>query len=408
MIPRRPSRWRIRSPLWPQTQLDGQPPAVRALVCLGTRPEAIKLAPVVLAAREEPRVELRVVALGQHGRTCDDVLRFFEIPVDVRFHVLRRRQTLGRLSSRCLCLLEDFFVSESPELIVVQGDTTSALMAGLAGFYARVPVWHVEAGLRTSTTATPFPEEMNRRLISRLASFHFAPTELARANLRREGIDDSQILLTGNTGIDALHEAVRRRQVFANLALARFVAPAGRLLVVTMHRRENWGEPIRRVCATVRQLADRRPDLYVVHATHPNPDVVRQVSAAIESHPRILVAPPIDYGDFALLLSKADVLLTDSGGIQEEAPSLGVPVLVARSESERVEGIDAGLARIVGTDPATIMNAVESALEDMAWDLRFTSNPYGDGHAATRIVGAMARYRPSAARAPRELLIGAR
>jgi UDP-N-acetylglucosamine 2-epimerase (non-hydrolysing) len=358
---------------------------VRVIASLGTRPEAIKLAPVALAAREHAGVELCVLSLGQHEDICDEVMRFFGVRIDFRFNVMRRGQSLAALSARCLLALEGALAAQSPDLLLVQGDTSSAAMAALAAFYAGVPVWHVEAGLRTSTPRIPFPEEMNRRLIARLASFHFAPTETARANLLAEGVDDREILVTGNTGIDALHAALARRLRFRDLHLAQFVDPHLRLLLVTMHRRENWGRPIRDVCETIRSLVSRHQELQVVFAAHPNPRVQHDVSAALGSHPRILLAQPIDYGDFALLLSKASIVLTDSGGIQEEAPSLGVAVLVARVESERTEGLAAGLAQLVGTDETSICNSVAALLAAPSRS-EPVSNPYGDGAAAARVV----------------------
>lgn len=364
----------------------------RALIVMGTRPEAIKLAPVVLAARDDPRVEPLVLSTGQHREIFQDILDLYGFGADLQADVMVHGQSLNQLTARCLVEFEAPIAAARPDIVIVQGDTTSAAMGALSAFYAGVPVWHVEAGLRTSTPRLPFPEEMNRRIIGRIAQVHLAPTAGARDNLLAEGIGDEDIVLTGNTGIDALLLAVGLRDRFDDPDFAAIAAGDGPLIVATTHRRENWGEGIRRVAGALRDLLDEFPDLRAVHAAHPNPTVRADVEAELAGHPRALIPGPVGYGDFARLLSRATVIISDSGGIQEEAPSLGVPVLVAREETERVEGLAAGLSRLVGTDRELIVSEARRLLTDEGARaaMRTGENPYGDGRAAERIMAAIA------------------
>jgi UDP-N-acetylglucosamine 2-epimerase (non-hydrolysing) len=362
---------------------------------MGTRPEAIKLAPVVLAARHSAEIEPIVLSTGQHREIFQDILDLYGFEADLQADVMRHGQSLSQLSARCLREFEPLLAEARPDLVIVQGDTTSAAMGALSAFYHGVPTWHVEAGLRTSTPRLPFPEEMNRRMVTRLTEVHLAPTAGARANLLAEGIGDDEILVTGNTGIDALLLAVGMRQGFDDPALAAIAGGDEPLIVATTHRRENWGEGIRRIAGALRDLLDRFPGLRAVHAAHPNPTVRADVDAVLAGHPRALVLGPVGYGDFARLLARATVIVSDSGGIQEEAPSLGVPVLVAREETERVEGLEAGLSRLVGTDRALIVEQASLLLEDEAAReaMRTGENPYGDGRAAGRIVAEIVARR---------------
>lgn len=355
---------------------------------MGTRPEAIKLAPVVLAARESPDVDPVVLSTGQHREIFQDILDLYGFRADLQADVMRHGQSLAQLSARCLTAFEPLLAEASPDLVIVQGDTTSAAMGALSAFYHGVPTWHVEAGLRTSTPRLPFPEEMNRRIVGRLAEVHLAPTAGARENLLAEGIADADIVQTGNTGIDALLLAVGMRDGFDDPELAAIAGGDEQLIVATTHRRENWDGGIRRVAGALRDLLDRFPDLRAVHAAHPNPNVRSEVEAELAGHPRVLIPGPVGYGDFARLLSRATIIISDSGGIQEEAPSLGVPVLVAREETERVEGLEAGLSRLVGTDRALIVGEASHLLTDESARaaMRTGENPYGDGRAAGRIV----------------------
>lgn len=365
---------------------------MRVVIVMGTRPEAIKLAPLVLATRDTPGVEPRVLATGQHKEVFEDILDLFGFRADLKADVMRPGQSLAALSARCLEAFDGLLAEAEPDVVVVQGDTTTAAMGALAAFYAGIPVWHVEAGLRTRTPRLPFPEEMNRRLIGRIAEIHLAPTSRPRANLLAEGISGDDIVVTGNTGIDAFLSAVRMRDHFVDRDLAAVADGPWPLVVATTHRRENWGQGIRRIAGALHDLLERFPDLRVVHAAHPNPAVRADVEAVLGAHPRAVIAAPVGYGDFSRLLSKATVIISDSGGIQEEAPSLGVPVLVARTETERQEGVEAGVAQLVGTDRALIVREATRLVEDP--DARAAvariANPYGDGRAAARIAAMMA------------------
>lgn len=360
----------------------------RALIIMGTRPEAIKLAPVVLAAQESPGVDPVVLSTGQHREIFQDILDLYGFRADLQADVMRHGQSLSQLSARCLREFEPLLAEAAPDLVIVQGDTTSAAMGALSAFYHGVPTWHVEAGLRTSTPRSPFPEEMNRRIVGRLADVHLAPTAIARQNLLDEGIADADIVRTGNTGIDALLLAVAKRDRFDDPALSAIAEGDQPLIVATTHRRENWDGGIRRVAGALRDLLDRFPDLRAVHAAHPNPDVRSQVEDELAGHPRVMIPGPVGYGDFARLLSRATIIISDSGGIQEEAPSLGIPVLVAREETERVEGLEAGLSLLVGTDRELIVREASRLLTDESARaaMRTGENPYGDGRAAGRIV----------------------
>ena len=384
------------------TQMHKTARSLRVAAVMGTRPEAIKLAPVLLAARERPGLDTCLISTGQHREVHDQVLELFGLKADVKVDVMEHGQSLARLSARCLVDLEKALRASKPDVVLVQGDTTSAAMAGLAAFYAHVPVWHVEAGLRTSTADMPFPEEMNRRLLARLASFHLAPTETGRQNLLREGVAAETIAVTGNTGIDALYAALRLRQVVQDPVLKAATAQAAPILVVTAHRRENWGAGIRSIAAACRSLLNSFPALRVIHASHPNPLVRADVEAELGDHPRAVIVGPVDYGDFVRLLASATVIVTDSGGVQEEAPSFGVPVLVTRIETERVESLDAGLSRVVGVDRHAIVAEVSRLLQDPVGRSfqRRIENPYGDGHAAERIADLLVRQATAARQRP--------
>ncbi|MER3414206.1 MAG: UDP-N-acetylglucosamine 2-epimerase (non-hydrolyzing) [Armatimonadota bacterium] len=359
------------------------------LVVCGTRPDAIKLAPVVLQLKEQPSVETVVVGTGQHREMLDQVLSVFSISLDENYGVMQKRSDLARLTSAILERLDDTLERRKPAVVVAQGDTTTTFVASLAAFYRRVPFAHVEAGLRTPTIDRPFPEEFNRRATSLLTTLYFAPTQRAANNLRREGVNERNILITGNTSIDALR-----------IALQRAPKPPhrkGRMLLVTTHRRENWGEPQRRIATAIRTLLQRFPDTYAVLPMHPNP-IVRQVlqtelegGRASREPKRVELIEPPDYLGFAALMAQAHLILTDSGGVQEEAPSLGKPVLVLREETERPEGVDAGAAILVGTEEERIVHEASRLLQnDAAYHaVAQVRNPYGDGHAAERIVAAL-------------------
>lgn len=361
------------------------------MVVFGTRPEAIKLAPVVHALARSATLRPCVCVTGQHREMLDQMLAVFELRPDHDLAVMQGDQTLFTLTARLLGVLEPVLARERPAAIVVQGDTTTAFAAALAGYYVRVPTGHVEAGLRTDDPYNPFPEEMNRRLTSHLATWHFAPTARAAANLAREGVAAERVTLTGNTIVDALHEMLARLARHGELpdsVLPPALAAGRRLLVVTGHRRESFGAGLRNICAALRAIAERNDDVVVVYPVHLNPNVQRPVRELLQNHPRVILTEPLDYLPFVDLLRRAYLILTDSGGIQEEAPSLRVPVLVMRSTTERPEGIEAGVARLVGTDREAIIEAAQRLLDDRAAHRRMVAaaNPYGDGHAAEKIV----------------------
>jgi len=361
------------------------------LVVLGTRPEAIKLAPVVAALRAAPHLTPRVCVSGQHREMLDQMLRVFAIVPDRDLAVMQPAQDLSDVTARVLLGLRDALVAERPAAVLVQGDTTTAMAAALAAFYAGVPVGHVEAGLRTGRLDQPFPEEMNRRLVGQLATWHYAPTAQAAENLRREGVAPAQILVTGNTVVDAL-QTIAAQPLPLPPPLDEAALAGQRLVLVTGHRRESFGAGLADLCAALRALADRYPDVLVVYPVHLNPAVDGPVRAALGGHPRVRLTPPLDYLGFLALLRRAHLAITDSGGVQEEAPSFGVPVLVTRTATERGEALTAGTARLVGTDCDTVVAAASALLDDPAAHaaMRAAGNPFGDGRAAARIVAHLA------------------
>jgi UDP-N-acetylglucosamine 2-epimerase len=352
----------------------------------GTRPEAIKLAPVVTACRDLPELEPVICVTAQHRKLLDQVLRFFEIEPHRDLDLMRDGQDLSGFAARALASVGTWLDREEPDALVVQGDTTTAFMATLAAYHRRVPVAHVEAGLRTHTKYEPWPEEGNRRLIDHLCDWHFAPTESAAANLIREGLDPGSVHMTGNTVVDAvLHVAGLLRGEGG--ALPVDLAPERRLITATMHRRENFGDPMRRICSALRSIADRHPEVEVVVPVHPNPNVRTVVEGELRGVERIRLIEPPDYRGFVSLLSASDIVMTDSGGVQEEAPVLGKPVLVLRRITERSEGVEAGAAIVVGDSPEKILFEVKRLLSEPDHYNSFAQprSPYGDGHAAIRI-----------------------
>lgn len=359
-------------------------------VAFGTRPEAIKLAPVIHHLKRDPAVELRILVSGQHRLLLDQVLRLFDIVPACDFKVMRPNQGLGGLMARILKAVECDVVSHRPDWMLVQGDTTTALGAAMAAYYQRVPIAHVEAGLRTGDRFNPFPEEINRKFIGSLACLHFAPTEGAGQNLLREGIDPSTIHVTGNTGIDALLEVASRGTDRPSSDHSGVCPPeaGNRLILVTSHRRESFGLELFNICTALRMLVKRNEEVRIVYALHPNPNVTAVVERELRGAPRVHLTAAPDYASFVSLMKRSFLILTDSGGIQEEAPSLGKPVLVLRSCTERMEAIEAGTAKLVGTDPNRIVVETERLLNDSVEYARMArvNNPYGDGHAAERIV----------------------
>ena len=364
------------------------------MTIFGTRPEAIKLAPVIRELKKYPdRFELVVAVTAQHREMLDQVLRLFQIVPDYDLDIMRPAQTPFAVTARSFTGLEPVLRKERPDLVLVQGDTTTVMAAALAAFYLKIPVGHVEAGLRTYDKFQPFPEEMNRRLVSHIADWHFAPTETARQNLLREGIVDERIFVTGNTVIDALLSVVKSDYVFSHPVLSLINFTAHRLILVTAHRRENWGEPLRNICRAIRQIVHSHPEVVVVFSVHMNPEVQQVAHVELAGVERVQLLEPLDYEPFVQLMSKVYLILSDSGGIQEEAPSLGKPVLVLRNVTERPEGVAAGTLRVVGTETASIVAAADDLLTDQAAYARMAGarNPYGDGQASQRIVAAIAK-----------------
>ena len=379
-------------------------------IVVGTRPEAIKLVPIILALRESRYYEPIVVSTGQHNKLVEYIFELAEIKPDVTLWAGSRRANLNERVASVMQRFEDFCVERfdldpdavpagadviagrRPAAVLVHGDTSSAMAAALSAFHLRIPVMHVEAGLRTGgVNLTPFPEELNRQVISTIAALHFAPTVANLQNLARENIPVEQVFVTGNTGIDALRWAAGIEVRFANPELQALHDSDRRIVVVTAHRRENWGDGLRGIADGVGRLADAQPEDAFVLPVHPNPRVREVLTERLSGHDNVLLTEPLGYATFARLLGRCHMVITDSGGIQEEAPSLGKPVLVTRETTERTEGLAAGTLRLVGTDPQKIFAEGSRLLRDsVAYEeMASAPNPYGDGHAAARIMAAL-------------------
>lgn len=359
------------------------------MVCFGTRPEAIKVAPVITQLQSDPELEVVTVTTGQHREMLDQMLEAFGLTPDVDLALMRERQDLAELSARALTALGEQMRRLTPDAVLVQGDTTTAFCGALAAFYAQIPVGHIEAGLRTGDPANPFPEEINRRLVAPLARWHFCPTDRSAFNLRAEGVPSESILVTGNTVIDQL--LITAGQAAPDLT-GYGVPPKGarRRILVTLHRRETQGELQRRLCAMLARVA-QRPDVEIVFPVHLSPAVRESVLAELGGAADVHCVEPLDYVAFVHALRETDLIVTDSGGIQEEAPSLGVPVLVMRETTERPEGVAAGCVRLSGTRPEDVERDIVELLDDRAQYKRMatTANPYGDGRASERIVARL-------------------
>lgn len=368
---------------------------MKCLCVVGTRPEAIKMAPVILALRDEPWVDVRVLATAQHREMLDQVLGFFGIEPDIDLDIMRPNQTLTELTARLLLELNRVFLEEKPDAVLVQGDTTTVMAASLACFYHHIPIGHVEAGLRTWNIRNPFPEEFNRVIAGKLANWHFAPTEGSRANLLRDGLYEKDIFVTGNTVIDALLMTAAK-----DIPLDIDLDPAKRLVLVTSHRRENFGEPLREICRALHALAEHNPEVQFLFPVHPNPNVKNVVHEFLDDCTNIQLCAPLDYAPFVAAMKRAYLIISDSGGVQEEAPALGKPVLVLRNETERPEAVDQGVVKLVGSNFATIVEEAQRLLddEDAYRAMARGVSPYGDGHGARRIVDALrAHFAPVSA-----------
>ncbi|MEH2151304.1 non-hydrolyzing UDP-N-acetylglucosamine 2-epimerase [Nostoc sp.] len=362
----------------------------RVCIILGTRPEAIKLAPVIQVFQKSSGFELQVILTGQHREMVEQVMQLFNIKSDYNLEIMQVQQSLNDITCRSLQGLEALFQVEKPDLVLVQGDTTTAFTAALAAFYQKIPVGHVEAGLRTDDIFNPYPEEANRRLISQITQLHFAPTPWAVENLHRSGVL-GEIHMTGNTVIDALLN-VAATQVVCNVPGLNW--ESYRVLLATVHRRENWGEPLLAIAQGFLQILDKFPDTALLLPLHRNPTVRVPLEALLGNHPRIFLTEPLDYGELVGAIERSHLLLTDSGGLQEEAPSLGKPVLVLRDTTERPEAVVAGTAKLVGTTSENIFAAAAELLSDSdAYEAMANAiNPFGDGHAAERILQIVQNY----------------
>jgi UDP-N-acetylglucosamine 2-epimerase (non-hydrolysing) len=362
------------------------------MVVFGTRPEAIKLAPLLLVLERSSAFELITVVTAQHREMLDQVLEFFSIKPRYDLDIMREAQTLTSLTAGALEGLAPLIESERPEVMIVQGDTTTTLAGALAGFYHQVPVVHLEAGLRTGDLRAPFPEEANRRLTTQVTSLHLAPTVRAMANLLREGVVRSAVVVTGNTVIDALMWSAAQSAPYGDACLEELDRSDRRVLLVTAHRRESWGVRLREIARALADLARMEPELAVVLPIHRNPVVRAAMLPELDGLANVTVREPLAYGPFARLLSRAHLVLTDSGGLQEEAPALGKPVLVMRDTTERPEGVAAGNALLVGLDRRVIVDSVRHLLHDQETyeAMAIARNPFGDGHAAVRAAAAIA------------------
>ncbi len=368
---------------------------IKVISVFGTRPEVIKSAPVVKELRKYPKsIESKVIISAQHRKMVDQFLGLFNIKADFDLNIMKPNQTLFDVTGRCLKKLEDILRKERPHLILVQGDTTTAFTASLAAYYLKIKVGHIEAGLRTDDKYRPFPEEMNRRLVSVIGDFHFSPTEKARQNLIREGTNPSNIYVTGNTVIDSLLEVAKRKFKFDDPFLQKLCSGKKRIILVTAHRRESFGKPLESICEAIKEIA-RLYDVEIAYPVHLNPNVQAPVRKILGGIKNIHLIEPLEYEPFIHLMKRSYIVLTDSGGVQEEAPSLGKPVLVMREVTERPEGIKAGCAKLVGMDRKKIISAVKKLLDSRsAYDkMAKAVNPYGDGKAAKRIVDIILRSR---------------
>jgi UDP-N-acetylglucosamine 2-epimerase (non-hydrolysing) len=364
------------------------------MVIFGTRPEAIKVAPVVLALAESPDFQPIVTVTAQHRDMLDQVLELFSITPDFDLNIMQERQTLTSLTALAIERLSPVVMQEKPDMVVVQGDTTTSFTGALVGFYHQIPVAHIEAGLRTGDRYSPYPEEINRRLTSQLTSLHFAPTSGSRQNLLGEGFPSESIVVTGNTVIDAFLMAPGRGAGDASPEVADLDGHDRPVLLVTAHRRESWGEAMEGVGLALADLARAEPDLTIVFPIHQNPVVREAILPAVEGLTNVRIIEPLSYAPFARLIQRSTVVLTDSGGIQEEAPSLGKPVLVMRDTTERPEAVQAGTVKLVGTDRGLIVGSVLELLRDQTAyaEMAKAVNPYGDGRAAGRVLAAIRRF----------------
>ena len=364
---------------------------IKVMSIFGTRPEAIKMAPLVKELEKRENIESIVCVTAQHREMLDQVLETFDIKPDYDLNIMKQGQTLGDVTTRALTGLEEVIKEARPDIVLVHGDTTTTFAGALAAFYNQVAIGHVEAGLRTDNKYSPYPEEMNRQMVDRLSDMYFAPTEISKNNLLKENINESKIYITGNTAIDAMSTTVDKNYTHKEL---EWIKPGERMILLTAHRRENLGEPMRHIFRAIKRIVDEFDDVKVIYPIHMNPKVREVANEVFDGDDKVKLIEPLEVFDFHNFQNKSYIILTDSGGIQEEAPSLGKPVLVLRDTTERPEGISAGTLKLVGTDEDIIYKETKRLLTDSKEYERMSkaSNPYGDGHASERIVDAIVEY----------------
>ena len=364
---------------------------IKVMSIFGTRPEAIKMAPLVKELEKRKNIESIVCVTAQHREMLDQVLETFDIKPDYDLNIMKQGQTLGDVTTRALTGLEEVIKEAKPDIVLVHGDTTTTFAGALAAFYNQVAIGHVEAGLRTDNKYSPYPEEMNRQMVERLSDMYFAPTEISKNNLLKENIDESKIYITGNTAIDAMSTTVDKNYTHKEL---EWIKPDERMILLTAHRRENLGEPMRHIFRAIKKIVDEFDDVKVIYPIHMNPKVREVANEVFDGDDKVKLIEPLEVFDFHNFQNKSYIILTDSGGFQEEAQSLGKPVLVLRDTTERPEGINAGTLKLVGTDEDIIYEETKRLLTDSKEYERMSkaSNPYGDGHASERIVDAIVEY----------------
>lgn len=366
----------------------------KIITIFGTRPEAIKMAPLVKELEKREEIESKVCVTAQHREMLDQVLELFDITPDFDLNIMKTKQTLTGITNKVLEGLEEVFAEEKPDMILVHGDTTTTFAGALAAFYQQVKVGHVEAGLRTFNKYFPFPEEMNRKLTGSLADLHFAPTNGSKNNLLREGINEADVYITGNTVIDAMKHTVEDGYVFENEELNNIDFENKKVIMITAHRRENWGQGIENICEALNKIVEQNEDVELVYLVHLNPVVKDVVTERLGNKERIHLLPPLDTKETHNLMNKSFMVMTDSGGLQEEAPHLGKPVLVLRDVTERPEAVEAGTVKLVGTNVEAVVNEASKILNDENEYAKMSKaiNPYGDGKASERIVNAILKY----------------